>query len=428
MLFTRLGAGTMIAPPNPALVACRNGQASTVKIALTVEAVGARHGGAEKYAGSLLRSLADAGHEVHVVARVVDAGELPARVRVHPVRLRRLPGLGFLRSYRFAQAAETILRSQRFDLSIGLVKVWHQHVYIAVGGAHPASLRCNSRRYRSPLRRGLWWLSKAASLKQWVFHWIERKQFHGPHAPHVIVPAQWVAEHFERYHGVARDRITVIPWGLDAARELPDRSLARADFRRQHGLEPQHVAVLFVARNYELKGLEPLLRALAPVARRHPETRLLVCGSDRDQRHRRLAARLKIGDQVRFLGFVDDVQQCFAGSDVFAFPTFYDPCSLVVLEAMRAGLPVITTRTNGAAELVHEEADGFVIESAWDVGALGDRLARLIADRTLRERMGARAWTSAARFSLVDRQAELLAALTRAAADPAASPTARRAA
>ena len=367
-----------------------------MKIALNVEAVGACRGGAEKYAGALVRSLAAAGHDVRVVAREVDAGELPPEVAVQPVRLPSLPGLGFLRSYRFGRGSEQLLRREPCDLIIGMVKVWHQHVYIAVGGAHPASLACNSRRFRSPLRRALWWLSKALSPKQWVFKWIENKQFHGHYAPHVIVPARFVAEHFERYHGVPPERISVIPWGLDASRELPDRSLARPIFRQQQGLEAEHVAVLFVARNYELKGLGPLLEAFAPVARRHPHARLLVCGSRKDARFRRQAQRLRLGDQVRFLGFVDDIQECFAGCDVFAFPTFYDPCSLVVLEAMRAGLPVITTRTNGAAELVQEGAEGFVIDSPWELGQLTDRLEQLVADQGLRERMGARAWTSAA--------------------------------
>jgi UDP-glucose:(heptosyl)LPS alpha-1,3-glucosyltransferase len=148
------------------------------------------------------------------------------------------------------------------------------------------------------------------------------------------------------------------------------------------------VAVLFVARNYALKGLEPLLEAFAPVARDFSKCFLLVCGSGRDRRFRRQVLRLGLADRVLFLGFVDNIQECFAGSDAFVFPTFYDPCSLVVLEAMQAGLPVITTRQNGAGELLTEGIDGFVVESPWSKDQLTDRMARLVGDADLRSRMG----------------------------------------
>jgi len=244
----------------------------------------------------------------------------------------------------------------------------------------------------------------------------------------VIVPAQMVAEHFQKYHGVPPEKISIVPWGLDTSRELADRSTARATFRRELGLADDDVAILFVARNYELKGLGPLLEAFAPLARRFPHVRLLACGGKREAAHGRQAERLGITGQVNFLGFVDDIRSCFAGADVFAFPTFYDPCSLVVLEAMRAGLPVITTRANGAAELITDGSEGFIIDSPWDTDALRLRLQLLATDAAVRTSMGSQARLAAERFSLVDRAGQLLACLERAAADSPASPTARAAA
>jgi UDP-glucose:(heptosyl)LPS alpha-1,3-glucosyltransferase len=174
-------------------------------------------------------------------------------------------------------------------------------------------------------------------------------------------------------------------------------------------------AVLFSARNYDLKGLGPLLEAFAQLARERPGLVLVACGSDRDTKFRRRAAELGVADRVRFLGFVDDVAGCFAGADVFAFPTFYDPCSLVVLEAMHAGLPVITTRTNGASELITSGRDGIVVSAPDDVEGLADRLATLCDDGELRIRIGAAAAKKAAQFTMEARLGELLAVLERAA-------------
>ena len=70
-----------------------------MRVALNFGSVGARRGGAETYVGVLARALDAAGHEVHVLARQVDHGELPRSIRVHTIHTRTLPGFGWLRPY-----------------------------------------------------------------------------------------------------------------------------------------------------------------------------------------------------------------------------------------------------------------------------------------------------------------------------------------
>src|SRR5262245_54466967 len=157
-----------------------------MKIALNIEVVGARRGGAEKYAGTVARWLVEAGHSIHVYAREVDAGELPPHVPIHTVEVRCPPGCGWLRAYLFASRSHEMLQEQQFDLIVGFNKVWYVDAYMAVGGAHPASLRCNSIRFRSPIWRAAWWVMKWLSPKQWAFRAIARRQFQGEYRPHVI--------------------------------------------------------------------------------------------------------------------------------------------------------------------------------------------------------------------------------------------------
>jgi UDP-glucose:(heptosyl)LPS alpha-1,3-glucosyltransferase len=80
---------------------------------------------------------------------------------------------------------------------------------------------------------------------------------------------------------------------------------------------------------------------------------------------------------------------------------------------MAAGLPVITTRQNGAGELITEGVDGFVLESPWAVNAMTERLERLAGDPERRRRMGREAACRAQAFTLDARLEELLAVLTR---------------
>src|SRR5207247_38210 len=108
----------------------------------------------------------------------------------------------------------------------------------------------------------------------------------------------------------------------------------------------------------------PLLHATRLVDRER--FRLLVVGSPRLAGYRRLARRLGIEKQVRFLGPRKDVHHCFFAADFLVHPTFYDPCSLVVLEALACGLPVVTSRYNGASELLSPRRDGYVISDPHD--------------------------------------------------------------
>jgi UDP-glucose:(heptosyl)LPS alpha-1,3-glucosyltransferase len=144
------------------------------------------------------------------------------------------------------------------------------------------------------------------------------------------------------------------------------------------------VVGLFVARNYRLKGLAPLLHSLHRMLQRpefrdaRPPLRLLICGDERFRDYQRLAQRLGIAAFVRFAGSYPDIATAFFLADFLVHPTFYDPCSLVVLEALACDLPVITTRYNGASELMHPPAEGFVIDDPHDHEQLAECLAQML--------------------------------------------------
>ena len=103
-----------------------------------------------------------------------------------------------------------------------------------------------------------------------------------------------------------------------------------------------------------------------------------------------MASRLGLGDHVHFLGFHPDIRDAYWSSDFFVQPTYYDPCSLVVLEALACGLPVITTRQNGAGELMIDGKHGFVLSSPGAEDELINALDSM-ADEKARRAMSAEA-------------------------------------
>src|SRR5205085_5096840 len=117
-----------------------------------------------------------------------------------------------------------------------------------------------------------------------------------------------------------------------------------------------------------------LLQAVA----RTPPLKLVVAGSPKTDPWRRLAERLGIANRVKFVGPTADVRRVYFAADVHVHPTFYDPCSGVVIEALTCGLPVVTSRHNGAAELMSPPREGFVIDDPHDHAALAGALAALL--------------------------------------------------
>jgi UDP-glucose:(heptosyl)LPS alpha-1,3-glucosyltransferase len=193
-----------------------------------------------------------------------------------------------------------------------------------------------------------------------------------------------------------------------------DRPRVRAEARDRWGLRPDETVALFAAMNYRLKGLVPLLHALSRLAADVP-FRLLVLGNPRTGPYQRLARRLGVADLVCFGGFCSPMREAYFASDFLVHPTFYDPCSLVVLEALACGLPVITTRYNGAAELLSPPRDGHVLDDPHDHEALA-RAMRQLLDPARRAACAQAARQAAALWTFEQHYRKLLRVFAEAAA------------
>lgn len=104
---------------------------------------------------------------------------------------------------------------------------------------------------------------------------------------------------------------------------------------------------------------------------------------------------------VRFFGPVDDMLPYYSAADVYVQPTFYDSFALTVLEASACGRPAITTEAAGVSELMTDGDNGYVLADPTDDAALAGRL-EMLADPTLRQRIGTAARQLAERHMLVD--------------------------
>jgi UDP-glucose:(heptosyl)LPS alpha-1,3-glucosyltransferase len=347
-----------------------------MNIAFCYPSVLPARGGCETYISDLARRLAADGHEVHLYACRWDEASLPPSLRYH--RLAVPTGMRVLRSWRFAAACERALQKANHDVSIGFDKTWGQDVLYPQGGLHIATIDHNLRKYCNPLVRGFMRLARGVDPANWAFRALERRQYLGRQRPVIVVNSEMVRRHFQRYYGIGAKEVHVVRAAIDANRFAEqDRPRRRLEWRQRWGIDPSETVALFAAMNYGLKGLGPLLRAV-----RHltdvPAFRLLVIGNPRTQRYEHMAERLGIAARVLFAGHCMEIRNAYFASDFLVHPTFYDPCSLVVLEALACGLPVITTRHNGASELLSPSCEECILADPHDAARLAQCMRQFL--------------------------------------------------
>ncbi|BCJ30961.1 glycosyltransferase [Actinocatenispora sera] len=336
--------------------------------------------GAARFSYRLATGLAARGHEVHVLAPSPDGAagvSMMEGVFVHRVRARRTP---FHPTFRFcppwqaSAAADDLLAELAPD-------VVHIQSHMLIGRA----LSVAANRHRVPLvatnhfmpenlfgyLRLPGVLHDAARSAAWrdaarVFH----------RAVAVTAPTQRAVELLQE-NGI--EHAEAVSCGIDLDR-----------FEARRAPDAEVPTVLFVGRLDAEKRVDELIRALALLPAALPlDVELVGTGSRRDE-WQRLAADLGVGDRVRFSGFVpdDELPAAYERADIFCIPGIAELQSLVTMEAMAAGRPVVAADAMALPHLVRNGDNGWLYQPG-DVAGLASRLGMLAADPQLRVRMGA---------------------------------------
>ena len=316
-----------------------------MRVAVVIERFGAETGGVESAARHLVSELAARDVDVTVLCREA-SGPAPsgAALETIPVPTSWQP----LRLKRFSAKASEATRG-RFDVVHGLSRTREQDIYRVGGGCHAAYME---RVYRAP------GLLRALSPRHRAILSIEEAVFRDE-AQLIQCNARWLEEELRQRYGIADERLVTIYNGVDAERFHPRQRHTHKD-RIRCELGVTGPLALFVGTGFARKGVDLAIRGLAASGM---EADLAVAGAGDPAPFRRLAAELGISPRVHFLGPRSDVEALYAAADLFVLPTRYDAFSNACLEAMASGLPVATTPTNGASELIVPGRNGLLCES-----------------------------------------------------------------
>lgn len=329
------------------------------------------YGGAEVFLSRLIDGLVKNGHECHIFASEWE-GHNNESVIFH--RIKVIKGLSFLKVLSFAISTYFSLIKEPLDIILSFERTFHQDVYRAGDGCHKEWLK-QRKKIVSPFR----YLTIILNPFHWIMLFLEKTLLKSKKLKSVIANSEMVKIDIIKHFGLPEDKINVIHNGINSELfNLGAISGLRKGLRKRFGISENCHLILFVGSGYERKGLPCLLEAIAKLKEKEINIKLLVIGKGKIKRYEQHSKKLQIDKDIIFVGPQKDVRGYYAASDLFVLPTLYDPFSNATLEAMACGLPVVTSRFNGAAEVVEKEGMGYIIQNPTDLEEIADKIEDIL--------------------------------------------------
>jgi UDP-glucose:(heptosyl)LPS alpha-1,3-glucosyltransferase len=342
-------------------------------------------GGAEVYLNQVLKEFQNK-IQVHLLTTSWTG---LSEVKVHKIPVKKFFLSDIMFAFRVRSYLKEHFRGKKY-VSFSFERTIFQDIYRASDGCHLSWLE---NRFKYLDKAGIKQIFINLSPKQWQIKWLEKKCLKVSKI--IVVNSKMVLEEYRKFYGEEIAKKCVIVYnGVDLERFFPAEKEEKQRIRKKLRLPLSSPLILFVGSGYKRKGLITLLRAVKLVK----EGCLVVIGKDKKlEWFRSLTERMRIERQVMFLGPRKNVEEFYRAVDIFVLPTIYDPFSNTCLEAMASGLPVITTLTNGASELIKEGENGFLLKNPSDF----EELAVLITQGLNQaEKMGIQARKIAEGFSM----------------------------
>lgn len=275
------------------------------------------------------------------------------------------------------------------------------------------------RSFRNPIEYGMRTALRALPWTLADMHW--ERAFYESHRPFpdVIAQSGYMREQILGSYRIPPEHVHVVHNAVDTEEYTPGRRVAlREEMRARWNIPAEALCLLFLGHNFRLKGLWQMLEVLPRLGTLDRPVHLLVAGKGTGDAQRRKARRLVralgLERQVTFAGDVRPSLHAHAAADALLHLSWHDSFGFVSLEAMASGLPVVTTRYVGAAELIRDGESGLIVDPAKDEAIIA--AIRRLADDGFRERVGAAAAIEGAKHDEPKNFAEVHAVIRTAVA------------
>lgn len=324
-----------------------------MKIGLVSKEFVPSRGGAERYASNLALHLAKLGHEVHVFAPNFEKTEY------NGIHLHQVPMSKNQNSWR--KRLQKALPST-LELIYSLTQFYPTDVFRVGDGVQKHWLQI---KYPNRWNR---FVASALPKRRRTMQ-TEKVIFSPSGTSALITNSELVKKHILKYYPYSPENIYVVHNGVDSKNFYPLSPEEKNTTQQQMGLNPQQCQLLFIAHNWERKGLKTILLGAQELFRQN-KVYLTIIGRGKPKKWLPLLQSLGIKEQVNFVEPTKNILPFYQTADIFVLPTQYDPFANVCLEAMACGLPVVTSPSNGAHEVIQNGKNGYTLSSAADVEGL----------------------------------------------------------
>jgi glycosyltransferase involved in cell wall biosynthesis len=367
-------------------------------------------GGQGVYTRYLARELSALGHEVTVFSgppypELDDPGQLvevPSLDLYRPDNPFRVPrpsefhdsidarefaimcGAGFPEPYSFSLRARRLLRDRRADFDIvhdnqclgtGLLGMMGDGWPVLATLHHPITVDRDLDLAHAP---NAW---RRFTLRRW-YGFLDMQMTVARQMPRVVTVSESSKRDIVAQMGVRADRLHIVPVGVDPEIFHPMPAVARVPGR----------LMTTTSSDVPMKGLIPLLEALAKVRTERPDAHLVIIGKPKDKsRIPGVIERLGLQDAVEYVSGVttERIVDLYAESEVAVVPSLYEGFSLPAIEAMACGVPLVATTGGALPEVVGTHEETGLLVPPDDPGALAAMMLRALGDAALRARVGA---------------------------------------
>jgi UDP-glucose:(heptosyl)LPS alpha-1,3-glucosyltransferase len=356
-----------------------------MKVGVIVEWLETSRGGAETSTAEFIRGLIHRGVDVEVMTRSGADESMGARWQTVDVRSR----LRWLATERFLRECEAAMERRRgeFDLFHAFVPCRGADVYQPRGGTVAETIRRTAAARESGVGRVLKRLMMVSNVRERLLLSRERLWLGGLNRPMVIAISEYVVRQLREHYNCPNSHIRYILNGVHVADYRDgERERDRTRVRRSLGIGDDTFVLVSVCHNFRLKGVSRVIETISALRGNGADVCAIVVGGGDVGYWRRLAGRLGVSDRVRFVGAVERARPFMAAGDVLLHPTYYDPCSRVVLEAISMPMPVVCTRYDGSSEVLDGLGGSWVVESPGDVEGMA-RGIRALMDASVRDRV-----------------------------------------
>lgn len=328
------------------------------------------YGGLQRDFLRILRACKARGHTITVYTMEWQ-GEVEPGINLQLIPVKSWQN--YTRIKLFVKKLNQQLKSLNYDLVIGFNKMPDLDIYYAAD----VCLRNRLRQHRS-------WMHRLLPRNRYYLK-LESAVFARHQQPAIFLISAAEQAHFQHYYQTQNERFHLLPPGISRDRiAAVNGGQIRQKIRTQFHVPDNGRLILLVGSGFKTKGLDRALIAFASLPEKlKSESRFFIIGQDDATPFLKLAKKLNIQEQIHFLGARSDIPDLMAAADLLIHPAYHENTGTVLLEALVAGLAVLTVENCGYASYIKESNNGLVLAMPFDQQQLNEALLKILRDTDL---------------------------------------------